>query len=342
MEEIKKILKTLCQCPAVTSKERGEFNKINELASPYFDLIETDAVGNIILTKLSNKENAKKLFIDAHFDVIGLMITHIHENGFLSVTKIGGVDPKTLPSSEVTIHGKEKVYGIIVSTPPHLKTDNKSVPRIDELLIDTGMKKKDLEELVSVGDTVTVNGEYMETLNGYVVSSFLDNRSCATSCIHAIAFTEREELEYDVYVSISAGEETGRHLSKVSLFNIEPDIVITTDVNFAKEPGVKARESIVCKKGPSVDISSLTDRDLSRGIIRLAEENDIPCQVVVEPMGTGTNNDLLAITGKGARCVVLSLPLKSMHTSCESVNLEDVKSLSSLLSLIARTKEENL
>lgn len=342
MEEIKRILKTLLDCPAVASKESNEFKKINELASPYFDLIEADGVGNIILTKLSGKDDAKKLYIDAHFDVIGLMVTRVHKNGFLSVTNIGGVDARILPSSEVVIHGKEDIYGVVVSTPPHLKGTDKSVPKIDKILIDTGYKDDTLKDIVSVGDTITIKGDYMEMLNNYVVSSYLDNRSCAASCIHAIANTERKDLEYDVYVVISAGEEVGRMQSKVALYNIEPDIVITTDVNFALEPDIEKRHSIECRKGPSVDLSCLTDRDLSRGIIRLAKENGIPCQVVVEPMGTGTNNDALSITGRGARYAVLSLPLKSMHTSCESVNLEDMMYLSKLLSLITKTKESML
>ena len=342
MEEIRKILKTLCSCPTASSRETTEFNAINTLASPYFDLIETDTVGNIILTKLSGKDNAKKLLIDAHFDVIGLMVTKIHKNGFLSVTNVGGVDARILPSSEVTIHGKEDVYGIVVSTPPHLKGKDTSVPKIDSILIDTGYKKEDLEKIVSIGDTITINGEYMETQNGYVVSSFLDNRSCAASVIHGIAFTDRKDLQYDVYLSISAGEEVGRQPSRVALFNIEPDVVITTDVNFAREPGIEIRDSIECKKGPSVDISTLIDRKFARSIINLAKENGIPCQVVVEPMGTGTNNDPLAITGKGARYAVMSLPLKSMHTNCESVNLEDVLNLSKLISLIAKTEESML
>ena len=180
----------------------------------------------------------------------------------------------------------------------------------------------------------------MEMENGYIMSSFLDNRSCATACIDAIAKIDRRDLAYDTYVVISSGEEVGRMQTRVACFNIEPDIVITTDVNFAKEPEIEARHSIECKKGPSVDISALTDRILSRKILSLAKENNIPCQIVVEPRGTGTNNDILSVTGKGSRCVVMSLPLKSMHTTCESVNLIDIKYLSDLLSIIA--KEANL
>jgi endoglucanase len=340
--ELKKVLKTLCECPTASGKEASQFKIVNELASPYFDLIERDNMGNIILTKLSGKDNAKKLMLDAHFDVIGLMVTKIHENGFLSVHNIGGIDLRTLPSSEVTIHGKEDIYGLVVSTPPHLTGGKTTVPEIEGILIDTGYKKEDLEKIVSVGDTITINGDYMEMENGYIMSSFLDNRSCGATCIHAIANTERKDLEYDVFVVISAGEEIGRMQTRVAAFNIEPDIIITTDVNFAKEPNIEVRHSIECKKGPSVDISALTNRDLSRGIIKLAKENGIPCQIVIEPMGTGTNNDILAITGKGAKTVVMSLPLKSMHTSCECVNTLDMEYLSQLLSLIAKTKESDL
>ncbi len=340
--EIKEVLKTLLASPTVSGKESKEFKTINEIASPYFDIVECDSVGNIILAKLTGKENAKKLLLDAHFDVIGMMVTKINDDGFLSVCNVGGIDGRILPSSEVTIHGKENVYGVIVSTPPHLKTEESSVPKMESILIDTGYKKDELEKIVSIGDTITLKGDYMELQNGYVMSSYLDNRSCASACIHAVATTPRDLLEYDVYVSVSAGEEIGRMCTRVAAFNIEPDIIITTDVNFAREPDIEARHSIECKKGPSVDISTTTDRALSRSILRLAKQNNIPCQIIVEPGATGTNHDILSITGKGARCAVMSLPLKSMHTTCESVNLFDIEALSDILSIVIRTKEADL
>lgn len=340
MEKIKEILKSLVSCPVTAGRESTEFKAINQLCAPYFDLIECDNVGNIILTKLTGRDDAKKLMLDAHFDVIGLMVTKIHEDGFLSVATIGGIDARILPSSEVTIHGKENVYGVVVSCPPHLKSGKSSVPKIDTILIDTGYDKNELEKIVSIGDTITLNGDYMEMENGYIMSSFLDNRSSVASCIYAVANTKREELKYDTYVVISSGEETGRMKTRVASFNIEPDIIITIDVNFAREPDIEVRHSIECKKGPSVDISALTDRELSRKIIALSKENNIPCQIIVEPRGTGTNNDILSITGKGARCVVMSLPLKSMHTTCECVNIADIKHLSDLLSVVI--KEANL
>lgn len=342
MEKIKEILRLLCSRPTVSGKEITEFKTINDISEGLFDIVESDNTGNIILARLCAKENAKKLLLDAHFDVIGLMVTKINEGGFLSVCPIGGIDGRILPSCEVTIHGKEDVYGVIVSTPPHLKSKDSSVPKVDSVLIDTGYEKNELEGLVAIGDTVTIRGDYTEIENDYVLSSFLDNRSCVASCIDAVSRVSREELEYDVYISVSAGEEIGRMSTRTVAFTLMPDIIITTDVNFAREPDIEARHSIECKKGPSVDISSTTDRALSRSILRIAKENNIPCQVIVEPGRTGTNHDALTITGTGARCAVMSLPLKSMHTTCESVNLRDVKALSNILSIIIKTKEADL
>jgi endoglucanase len=187
---------------------------------------------------------------------------------------------------------------------------------------------------------VAIKGDFRELAGGYVMSAGLDDRACLCSIIEAVL--NATSLTYDVYVVASAMEETGNGGVRNAVFSVSPDIVIATDVGFARETDIEARCSIECKKGPSVDISALTNRDLSRGIINLAKENGIPCQIVIEPMGTGTNNDILAITGKGAKTVVMSLPLKSMHTSCECVNTLDMEYLSQLLSLIAKTKESDL
>ena len=340
MEKTKELLRAVCQIPAVSGQEHRALNEFKELCSPYFDKIEKDAVGNIIMFKSCGKEGAKKLLIDAHLDTIGLMVSgHNTDCGTVSVVSLGGFDARTLPSSEVIIYGSEVVYGVIGSTPPHLSKGN-SIPEISSIMIDVGVKGDELCELVPIGSFVFGKGDFCEINNGYVLSSGLDDRACLCSAILAVA--NAPFLEYDVYVVASASEEIGRSAIRTAVFNIEPDYVISTDVGFGTEPDLDKRYCIDCKSGPAVDISALTNRDFSRAIIALAKEKGIPCQVVVEPMGTGTNNDIISVTGKGCINALLSLPLKAMHTSCESVNLADVKHLADLLTAVITSREDKL
>lgn len=319
--------------------EREHIGALTALCSEHFDKISADRVGNIIFEKKCGKAGAKKLVLDAHIDIIGLMVNKIMEKGFLGVAPIGGIDRRTLPSAEVTVYGKKELYGVIASIPPHLAKGN-NVPEWDDIIIDTGLTKEEVEEIVSLGDRAQIYAPFTELCNNFVMCGGLDNRACLCACLCGVI--NAKELNYDVYVVASAQEETGPFLSRTAIYEIKPDYIITTDVNFAREPGIDKRDSIECAKGPSVDISSLVSRELSREILRLAKENNIPCQIIVEPTRTGTNNDVLSVTGVGALNALMSIPLKAMHTTCESVCISDIKALGDIISLILEAKEDTL
>lgn len=341
MEKIKNTLYALCEQMSVSGYEYLAKDKIEKLCSPYFDEIKMTPMGSFVLTKKCGKENAKKLLIDAHFDTVGMMVTDIKKGGFLSVINIGGLDPRVLPATEVTVFGKKEIYGLVTSTPPHLRRlGSDSVPKIDELYIDTGYSKEELEKIVKIGDPVGYRFVFTEMENDFVTTSGLDDKACVCGIIEAMKGIPKERLCYDIYVTISSQEETGKNGSARAAFDIEPDIAIITDVNFASGDGTPDYECIKCGEGASVDISSLTDRVLTRGIIKLLKEKGIKHQVICEPGRTYTNNEGIMISGKEARTCVLSVPLKNMHTPCETVNLKDIKSLGEIIEAIVC--EENL
>lgn len=341
MEKIKNTLKELCREMTVSGYEYRAEEKIRELCGDIFDEIKCDPMGNFVLIKRSRDENAPKLLIDGHFDTVGMMVTDIKKGGFLSVVNIGGLDGRVLPATEVTVYGKKEIYGLITSTPPHLRSKGAdSVPKIEELYIDTGYSKEELEKIVSLGDPVGYRYVFTEMNDSYVTTSGLDDKACVCGIIEAMRDVDVNQLKYHVYVTISAQEETGKNGSARAAFGIEPDIAIITDVNFASGDGTPEYESIKCKGGASVDISSLTDKALTRGIIRLLTEKGIKHQIICEPGRTYTNNEGMLVSGRGVRTAVLSVPLKNMHTPCETVNLEDIKSLKEIL--IAVMYEENL
>ncbi|MBQ7789158.1 MAG: M20/M25/M40 family metallo-hydrolase [Clostridia bacterium] len=340
MENIKRILKELLQIYSVSGNEKMGKDAVLSLVRDVFDEVKIDNMGTYILVKKSNKKNAKRLLIDAHFDTVGLMVTSIKKGGFLKVVNIGGLDTRVLPATEVVVHGKRDIYGLITSTPPHLREESSKNPKIEDLMVDTGYEKEELEKIVSVGDFISYKQQIDFISGDYVTASSLDDKACLTAVIEAASKMDKEMLQYDVYVTASAQEETGKAGVARVAFDINPDIAIITDVNFARTEKEEDFETIECKGGASVDISALTDRRLTRNIINLLKEKGIKHQLVCEPGRTCTNNDPVSISGYGIRTALMSIPLKSMHTPSETVNLQDIKSLADIL--VAVSYEENL
>lgn len=344
MTQIKEMLKELCSLPSVSGYEHMSNTVILNKYGKYFDKSYIDSFGNSVFFKKSAKENAPTIQIDAHFDEIGFMVTKIEDGGFLRVCNIGGIDTRILPSSEVTIHGKKSIYGVVCSTPPHLQTasSSKKSPKMEDILIDTGYSKEELEKIVSIGDVCEFKFEFVEVENNCVISKSLDDKACVCACLDALINIDPERLNFNVYLTVSAEEETGKDGARLVSYDINPDFAIITDVNFAHGVGIKKSESIEIGKGASVDISALSSRSFSRNILKLAKENNKPVQVICEPSATGTNNELVMISGVGVKSAVMSIPLKSMHTSCELVCLDDIKSLSEILTLILYTEADKL
>lgn len=341
MEKIKNTLYALCEQMSVSGFEYLAEEKIKELCGGIFDEVKKTPLGSYVLLKKCGKENAKKMLIDAHFDTVGMMVTDIKQGGFLSVVNVGGLDTRVLPATEVTVYGKQEIYGLITSTPPHLrKLGADSIPKMEEIFVDTGYSKEELEKIVTIGDPIGYRFVFTEMENDFITTSSLDDKACVCAVIEAMGEVLSSDLCYDIYVTISSQEETGKNGSARAAVEIEPDIAIITDVNFASGDGTPDYECIKCGEGASVDVSSLTDKTLTRNIIKLLKDKGVKHQIICEPGKTYTNNEGILISGKGVRTSVLSVPLKNMHTPCETVNLKDIASLKEIIKVIVC--EENL
>ena len=335
MEKIKEILNGLIKTPSPSGYELLGKEALENLVGNTFDKVYSDNLGTVVLLKKSKKENAKKLLVDAHFDTVGLMVTSVNDGGFLGVCSLGGLDTAVLPSTEVTVWGSEPIYGIITSTPPHLKSGNSKSPELKSLYIDTGLSKEDAEKKIPIGTVITFKNE-VEYINGdYVISAGLDDKACLCALLYAASTLDPEKMEFDLYVTASAQEETGKGGPSRAAYDIEPDFAIVTDVNFAKTDKNEEFEVIECKKGASIDLSSICTRKTTKNIMKHLTSKKIPYQVVCEPKLTCTNADSLSISSLGFPTVLMSVPLKAMHTPSEIVNLRDIKSLSDIVASIA-------
>lgn len=330
---MKNLLQLLSETMSISGYEAKYYDKIHDTISPYFDEYQTDNAHNHVYIRRCGKSNAKKLLIDTHFDEIGMIVTEIKDGGFLKVINIGGIDTRIMPASEVIIYGKETITGIVVSTPPHLQTtdDNKKLPKITDLLIDTGYTKEEIGKIVEIGTPIGFKSIFDELLNGKLIGKGFDNKSCCAVAIKTVADLDMTELNWDIYLLLSAKEETSSLGAATANFGINPDLAIIIDVNFAYTPDTSKQETCKMGEGAAVSISTTTDRYLTKALIELAKNKEYKLQKIVEITNTGTNNNAIAYGLCGVPSIVVSLPLKNMHTYSETVSVSDMEDFSVLL-----------
>ncbi len=338
--EIKKLLTDLCGTMSVVGYEYFDEEKLTELVSPYFDEHIYDAVGNHIFIKKCGKEEAKRLFIDVHYDEVGLMVKGITDEGHLRVCSMGGLDSRILPAAEVVVYGKETLPGIVLMKPRALmdaKEKEKLTP-VTELLVDTGLTKEEAEALTPIGTPVGFEPVYTELQGGFVSGKGMDDKCCAIPVIAAVAALDMNEVDCDIYFSMSAREEVGHRAVSAAAFRIRPDAAIAIDVGFGLAPEGKKPDDAQMKGGAIVSYSAILDKDFTDLVFEVAKKEEIPCQAVVDATATGTHADDIIYEAGGIPTVLLGVPLWFMHTANETVALEDLKLTAKLLAAVIREK----
>lgn len=335
--DLKELCFSLCEKAGTSGDEKLAAQYAKELLSKYMPA-EIDVSGNVVGTTHSGKTH---ILLDAHIDSIGLVVRGIDEKGFLLVDRVGGMDERILTGAEVTVHGKENLFGVICSVPPHLqKGDNKKeLLSLKEMAVDIGFNKEDAENLVEIGDRITLRTHQAELLGNNIASCSLDDRSCVAVIIRALELTEGKIPSLKLTVLFSSQEETGGTGAKTASFTAMPQYAIAVDVGFGNDPYTDKTQTVELSKGPSIGISPILDRDMMKEIKTIAKENNLPFQHDVMSGRTGTNADSINVTGSGVKTALLSLPLRYMHTGVEVVNIDDIENTAKLIAAYLLKKE---
>lgn len=341
--ELKKLLTEIPAIMSITGYTMQAGDKLRALIGDVFDESYTDAVGNHVFVRRCGRDNAPKILIDTHFDEVGMMVTGVHEGGFVSIANVGGLDMRIMQAAEVTIYAEDReIYGVIVSTPPHLTKagEAKKLKEITELYIDTGYSKEELEKYVHLGTPVGFRAIYRELLNNKISGKAFDCKACGASAVDAVANTPREELAGDVYVVFSNFEETGARGAGAAnaVYSVDPDYAMVADVTHAVMPGDSNKEPKM-GEGISITLSPITNRKLCNMLIAAAKEKDMKIQRETVTRHTGTNTMDVNLVRAGVPTVDVGLPLKNMHTYNEVVCVDDAQSLSDLMKIFITSKE---
>jgi endoglucanase len=264
---------------------------------------------------------------------VGLIVTHIDDDGFIRAEPCGGVDRRLLPAQAVTVHGKQPVKGVICTLPPHaVKKDDKAVIKADEIRVDTGYGKDRLQELVSLGDRITVNGELVKLLGDKISGRALDDRAGVCAILYALSLLKNSNVGFNIVVTFSAQEEVGCRGARVSAYNSYADYAIAVDVSYGYSPGNNKYKCGELGKGPMIGIAPSLDRKLGDELVKIAKEWDIPHQLEIMNRDTGgTNADEISLVKGGVRTALLSIPLRYMHMPVETASVSDIEAVGQLI-----------
>lgn len=344
--DVRDFMKFLSDSTGVSGYEHLISDKVVQAFKDYVDDISIDKLGNVISVKKGeNNINNIKIMIAAHMDEIGLMVKDIDEKGFIRFTTIGGIDPRTLLAQEVIIRGKQEIFGIVGAKPPHLQAadEREKAVDIDDLMIDVGFRKEKVNELVKIGDIITIKRELVDLQGEYVSGKALDDRAGVATMLECAKELKKLKHECDVYFVSTVQEEVGVRGATVSTYKINPDIGIAIDVGFGTTPELPREYTLDMGKGPGIGLGGNIHPTLREKLTDIAKEYNIPFQYEIEPGPTGTDARAIQITRCGIPTLLISLPLRYMHTSIETVNLKDIKMSAKLLArFISYISRDNL
>lgn len=333
--ENRDFLEKLSGYTGVSGREERVAEIIKGIFSDYTDKIKTDTLGNLIALKEGEGKDKDKpqIMLAAHMDEIGLMVKEIDDDGFIKFTTVGGIDQRILVGQEVTIYAKEAIKGIIGAKPPHVqeKEERNKAVKIEDMYIDVGRDNKEVTNLVSVGDLAVIKSRFNELDGNRVSGKALDDRSGVTVMLECLKELQRLHHKGDVYSTATVQEEVGVRGATTSTYGIVPDIGIVIDVGHGKMPGTSEEDTAELGNGPVIVLGPQIHPKLHEKLKEIANEYEIPYQINAETTPRGTDAFAVQVTRSGIPTALISIPLRYMHTSVETLDLTDIKQAGRLL-----------
>lgn len=330
---MKLLLKQLTETFGPSGYEENVRKLVRAEVKPLADEIKVDALGNLIARKRPSKvtKDTKRIMIAAHMDEIGLMVSHIDENGFARFSNIGGVFAKYVLGGRVRfLNGVTGVIGF-----DRFDKMNE-IPPLDKIYIDVGAtSKKDCP--VKVGDVAAFDRSFVEMGNRLVAKS-MDDRVGVLVAIETLRALKSSP--HDVYFVFTTQEEVGVRGATTSAFGIDPDLGIAIDVTPAADTPNALKMEMKLGKGPCVkiqDAGMLADSRIVQWMIRTAEKNKILYQREVLLFG-GTDARAIQLSRAGVPAGCLSIPVRYVHSPSEMVDFADVQNSVKLLTAMLRSK----
>ena len=317
------ILQTLVETPGPSGSEHVIREKIKAEIQGHADEVYTDALGNLIVRKGTLKEGGKRIMISAHVDEIGLMVTHVDENGFARFLPIGGINPLTCLGGRVLfMNGTQGVIGM-----ERLEKDEH--PELVKYFIDTGATSKS-DSKVGVGDVCGFERPLLD-LGKRVVAKSMDDRVAAAIAVEALK--EVKPGVNELFFVFSVQEEVGIRGAITAAYGVDPEIGLAVDVTRTGDTPLGVKMEVALGNGPAIkvrDSSFIADPRVVKWMVNEAKAQKLPYQLEVLEAG-GTDGAAMQRTRAGVPAGCLSIPCRYIHSPSEMVDRDDVENSVKLL-----------
>lgn len=298
----------------------------------------TDTHGNS--HAVVNPGGSPRVMFAGHYDEIGFQISYIDDKGFLWVQALGGWDAQIAQGQRVQVSTRKGVIrGVFGKIGIHMQTpeDRKKVSEIKDLWVDIGAKdRKDAEKMVEIGDPLVIDSGFDELANGLAVGRAFDNRAGAFVILEAARQLTKLNPKAEIYAVATVQEEIGLRGATTAAYEINPDIGIAVDVTFSTDHPkmgevMKRENSIDLGKGPVIARGPNINSKLFDLLVKTAKTEKIPYQISAAPRGTGTDANAIQLSRGGVVAGLVSIPLRYMHSPCETISLKDLEDSIQLL-----------
>ena len=308
----------------------------------YSDETFSDAYGNCVA--VLNKGGSPRLMLAAHADEIAMAVNYINDEGFIYVTKLGGIDAAITKAQRVVIHARNgPVKGVVGNVAPHLaKLDKqRKLPQIHDLFIDIGAgNRREAEKLVHIGDPITLADEFELLRNDLAVARAFDNRIGTFAVAEALRLLResKRRLNAEICAVSNIMEEVGLLGARQIAYSLKPGVALVVDVTHATDyPTVNKTQhgDVKIGQGPTVTHGGCNHPQVVARIEAVAKQKRINLQHEAMSATSGTDTDVIFWTRGGIPSALISLPNRYMHSPVELVSLNDLEKIPELLAHFA-------